>query len=101
MRVIIGLLITTAFAAAQSAPPLRPGAQAPAAPLYKLEDGLLQWPLLPQNKAYGAIDGKHLHTYVEDLTAISRKYRDQGHPQFWGRIIGTLRRRRFRAMDGR
>src|SRR5262249_31613309 len=21
--------------------------------------------------------------------AISRRYRDQGHPQFWGRIIGT------------
>jgi hypothetical protein len=62
-------------------------AQGPA--LYKLQDGLLEWPLAPQNKAYGAIDGKHLHQYVEQLTAISRKYRDSGHPQFWGRIIGT------------
>ena len=26
---------------------------------------------------------------VRAYTAISRKYRDSGHPQFWGRIIGT------------
>ena len=37
---------------------------------------------------YGAIDGDHLKVYVEELTAISRRYRDAGH-QFWGRIIGT------------
>jgi hypothetical protein len=63
----------------------RPSAQIPAAPLYKLEDGLLQWPA----KAYLSIDGRHLHEYVDHLTGISRRYRDQGHPQFWGRIIGT------------
>src|SRR5580658_1666091 len=72
---------------AQTTP--RPGAQAPDPALYKLEDALLEWPLPPQDKAFGAIDGKRLHAYVEDLTAISRKYRDAGHPQFWGRIIGT------------
>ena len=37
---------------------------------------------------YGAIDGDHLTLYVEELTAIARRYRDAGH-QFWGRIIGT------------
>ena len=37
---------------------------------------------------YGGIDGDHLKVYVEQLTAISRTYRDAGH-QFWGRIIGT------------
>ncbi|MCH7749766.1 MAG: M28 family peptidase [Acidobacteria bacterium] len=37
---------------------------------------------------YGAIDGDHLKVYVEELTAVSRRYRDAGH-QFWGRIIGT------------
>lgn len=57
--------------------------------LYKLDDAYLEWPLSPADKAYGSIDGKHIHQYVEDLTAISRKYRDDGHPQFWGRIIGT------------
>jgi hypothetical protein len=57
--------------------------------LYPLQDGLLEWPLPASGRAYGAIDGKHIHQYVEHLTAISRRYRDAGHPQFWGRIIGT------------
>jgi hypothetical protein len=83
----ISALAITALAVAQT--PTRPGAQIPAKPLYGLQGAFLEWPLPPQDKAYGAIDGKHIHTYVEDLTAISRRYRDNGHPQFWGRIIGT------------
>ena len=39
-------------------------------------------------RPYGAITGDHLTTYVRELTAISRRYRDAGN-QFWGRIIGT------------
>lgn len=39
--------------------------------------------------SYASIDGTHLRTYVDDLAAMSRRYRDNGHPQFWGRIIGT------------
>ena len=39
--------------------------------------------------SYSSIDGAHLRTYVDDLAAMSRRYRDNGHPQFWGRIIGT------------
>ena len=27
--------------------------------------------------------------YVVEQANIARKYRDQGHPKFWGRIIGT------------
>ena len=52
--------------------------------------GLL-WLVLPISAAdsYSSIDGKHLKQYVEDLAAMSRRYRDNGHPQFWGRIIGT------------
>ena len=46
------------------------------------------WRLAPSDQQYGAIDGDHLKQYVEELCAISRRYRDQGH-QFWGRIIGT------------
>jgi hypothetical protein len=45
--------------------------------------------LAPSEQAYGAIDGARLMQYVNDLTAMSRRYRDHGHPQFWGRIIGT------------
>jgi hypothetical protein len=49
----------------------------------------LRWPLPPGARAYEAIDGKHLHQYVVEQAAISRRYRDHGHPKFWGRIIGT------------
>src|SRR5262245_39443600 len=57
--------------------------------IYDFQEHLLHWPLPAADKKYGAIDGHKIHTYVEDLTAIARKYRDDGHPQFWGRIIGT------------
>src|SRR5207244_7798208 len=66
-----------------------PRATALAIPSTKLEDALLEWPLPPGEQAYSRIDGKHLHQYVEEQAAISRRYRDQGHPKFWGRIIGT------------
>jgi hypothetical protein len=45
--------------------------------------------LAPSEQAYAAIDGMHLMQYVNDMTAISRRYRDNGHSQFWGRITGT------------
>ena len=95
-KMLFSALCTLAVSAAllaqgsdQPEPKPRPSAQIPAAPLYQLEDAFLHWPLAPQDKAYAAIDGQHIHTYVDELTAISRKYRDSGHPQFWGRIIGT------------
>ncbi len=65
------------------------GRGAPPQPVFKLEDNFLQWRLLPNEKAYDAIDPKRLLGYVNDLAAFSRRYRDAGHPQFWGRIIGT------------
>lgn len=46
------------------------------------------WRLAPSEQQYAAIDGDHLKQYVEEICAISRRYRDQGH-QFWGRITGT------------
>jgi len=52
-------------------------------------DALLEWPLPPGAQAYAKIDGRHLHRYVEEQAAIARRYRDQGHPKFWGRIIGS------------
>jgi hypothetical protein len=36
-----------------------------------------------------AIDGKRLWQYVREQADIAERYRDQGHPQFWGRIAGT------------
>ena len=50
---------------------------------------LIRFPLPPGQEAYADIDGKHMHRYVVEQANISRKYRDAGHPKFWGRIIGT------------
>lgn len=86
----VGLLGRAQGPAAPAAPasPI-PTFLAPADTLYELEDGLLSWPLSAENRKYAAIDGRKLHQYVKDQTAMSRRYRDAGHPQFWGRIIGT------------
>ena len=54
-----------------------------------LDDMLLRWPVLAGNEMYSGIDGRRLRGYVDEQVAISRRYRDQGHPKFWGRIIGT------------
>ena len=50
---------------------------------------LIRFPLPPGQDVYGGIDGRRIHKYVVDQANIARKYRDQGHPKFWGRIIGT------------
>ena len=49
----------------------------------------LAWPLPASGEEYASIDGRHLWQYVQDQADIARRYRDQGHPQFWGRIAGT------------
>ena len=61
----------------------QPRASSPSAPAY------LGWPLPASGAQYAGIDGKHLWQYVQDQADIARRYRDQGHPQFWGRIAGT------------
>jgi len=55
----------------------------------KLDDAFLRWPLPAGDERYGAIDGKRMHEDVVAQTEISRRYRDAGHPKFWGRITGT------------
>jgi len=72
----------------EAPPPARGPAPAPV-PVFTLQDNFLQWRLLPSEKAYEAIDGKHLMETVNAYAGFSRKYRDAGHPQFWGRIIGS------------
>src|SRR5882672_12381397 len=64
-------------------------AQEPPKSTNVLEGSYLRWRSLPAEQPYLSIDGKHLKQYVEDQTAMSRRYRDNGHPQFWGRITGT------------
>src|SRR5207247_2196115 len=100
-KMIVGVIVVAACAGgtsvrgrASQAQMVPSSAAAPhttvlATPSNKLEDALLEWPLPPGEQVFGKIDGRHLHQYVEEQAAISRRYRDQGHPKFWGRIIGS------------
>jgi len=81
--------LTVAAVAAQQLAPVRLPATDPAPAVYSLDDAFLQWPLPSGAQAYADIDGRRLHRYVVEQAAISRRYRDEGHPQFWGRITGT------------
>src|SRR5258706_11292185 len=88
--VAVGILLASGGGYAQAPVAQAPAARAarPSAPTHRRvsEAG---WRLAPAEQAYAAIDGAKLKGYVEELTAMSRRYRDSGHPQFWGRIIGT------------
>ena len=92
----VTLLVLTAGAAFVGAQrpattPAQPQADRPARPTAATftRSSQVGGRLAPSEQAYAAIDGAHLMQYVNDQTAISRRYRDHGHPQFWGRIIGT------------
>jgi hypothetical protein len=76
---------------AQLTPPTpQPGAVTPRAELYpKLEEAYLRWPLPEGAERYAALDGKRMHRDVVEQALISRRYRDNVHPKFWGRITGT------------
>src|SRR5262245_25394174 len=66
------------------------GAVTPRAELYPtLDDAFLRWPLPAGAERYAAIDGKRMHRDVVEQVQISRRYRDQSHQKFWGRITGT------------
>ncbi len=55
----------------------------------KVQAQPLNWPLPPGvDKSYDAVDGQQLHKWVEELAAISLKYKNEGN-QWWGRIPGT------------
>jgi len=56
-------------------------------PVYFAPDAGLRWPLTPETKPYGSIDGTHLREYIKELIDISHRSRDRGD-QLWGRITG-------------
>jgi hypothetical protein len=66
------------------------GGQRPYTPHgYPLDDDhYLRWALPAGEEAYGRIVGQRLKARVEQITAISRRSRDDGE-RFWGRISGT------------
>ena len=89
-RSLLALLGLTLFALAASSA----HAQQPAAPAVSgmpkgdVQSTFLQWPLPKGAEQYADIDGHRMHQYVVEQSEISRRYRDAGHPKYWGRIIG-------------
>src|SRR6266852_5314685 len=78
---------------AQRAPAPRPTISQsdtpPAFPLKRIEDMFIQFPIPRGEEKYASIDGRKMHKYVVEQAAISKRYRDAGHPKYWGRIIGS------------
>jgi hypothetical protein len=56
--------------------------------LYLPDEAYLRWPLPKGEEAYAGIDGMAMKKRIPEITAISRRSRDDGN-QFWGRIAGT------------
>ena len=56
--------------------------------LYLPDDAYPRFPLPPGNEAYAHVDGLKMKEVVDQITAISRKSRDDGN-QYWGRIPST------------
>jgi peptidase M28-like protein len=85
---IATLLVAAEFASshAQQGGSERSGPAQP--PLWLPDDQYLRWPLPPGEQAYAALDAHRIKGYIDDITAISRRSRDDGN-QYWGRITGT------------
>jgi len=60
----------------------------PQPPLFLADDEYLRWPLPASEQAYANLSGRRIKGYIEAITAISRKSRDDGN-QYWGRITGA------------
>ena len=63
------------------------GAQAEP-PLWLSDEDFVRWPVPEGDQQYAKIDGFKINNYINEITAFSRKSRDDGN-QFWGRITGT------------
>jgi hypothetical protein len=55
---------------------------------HDLDASYIRMPLPPTEQQYGRIDGNHLRQIVDEITAVSRKSRDDGE-LMWGRVAGT------------
>src|SRR5579871_1207119 len=56
--------------------------------LYIPDEDYIRFPMPPGNAAYEDVDAMAIKATIRDITAISRKSRDDGN-QYWGRIPGT------------
>jgi hypothetical protein len=93
MRTFMMLLVTCALAAGPGRAQVQQGGggerSGPAQPpLWLPDDAYLRWPLPASEQAYAKLDAHRIKGYIDEITAISRKSRDDGN-QYWGRITGT------------
>ena len=56
--------------------------------LYIPDDDYIRFPLPPGAEAYADVDALKIKAAMDEITAISRRSRDDGN-QYWGRIPGT------------
>ena len=56
--------------------------------LYIPDEDYIRFPLPPGAEAYADVDAQKIKSMIGEVTAISRKSRDDGN-QYWGRIPGT------------
>jgi peptidase M28-like protein len=92
MRTIAAMLVSLVVFSAATPGSMLLNAQdrsGPAQPPLWLPDAeYLRWPLPPTEQAYAGLSGRRIKGYIDEITAISRKSRDDGN-QYWGRITGT------------
>jgi len=87
MRTVVAALIAVAACASVAVRGQdRSGPAQP--PLWLPDDQYLRWPLPPSEQAYASLSGRRIKGYINEITAISRRSRDDGN-QYWGRITGT------------
>src|SRR5689334_5260498 len=60
----------------------------PAYPQSRVDANMIEFPLPKGEQAYAPINGHKIHQYVVEQAEISRRFRDSGHPKWWGRITG-------------
>src|SRR5687767_15001898 len=98
VAVLSGTLTSQAQEAAQTPAPITAGRLTDPAPdlprgtnlppNWLADDQFMRWPYPPADVAYNDLDGFRIKALVNEITAISRKSRDDGN-QYWGRIAGT------------
>ena len=81
---VVVVVLSTAAGAAAQAPPLVNGAGEVREEAYDH----LRRALSGADQVYGRIDGRDLKGWLNDVVAISRQSRNDGH-RYWGRIAGT------------
>jgi hypothetical protein len=81
----ITLAFVTATGVAQQTNPAQPPVKKHT---YDLDASYIRLPLPASEAKYGRLEGPRLKQYVNEITGVSRKSRDDGE-KYWGRIAGT------------